>query len=325
MLHLCRNPNDWEGADFHIREVSRLLDTGGLFVVACRKLSASMDNAIPAVNSLRDAGFVRLQKTAEDTTFVFFRKTAETHAIKAPGAFYQRCFDNEEGPSRIHGHIGGGTIDDCAAVAVVGNNAYFGVEFPEGYGISGYAACLPLQELPPRSRAVSDEECDGDGLQLDGRRLGGKSRLAVYETKAWADWSRPGFGPVVACDSALPSALAVFRRAEIPWDSGLYTRVLDANIAGSAGAVWEAVRLLRASRAPTRPNAAVRVTNVAWGRPRYSSGLLAAQTSRGLVGFSAACKPLPLQSETLTSWHLCASITLRGSLAELVTMLQRSH
>jgi hypothetical protein len=91
---------------------------------------------------------------------------------------YQGCFKNYA-PNRDTGYLPlSHYYAECAAAAASTGSTYFGMEDPQGRGEVGQAQCLLLGGTAPAMELASDSECEGQ--LVDGRRLGGPYRLAVY-------------------------------------------------------------------------------------------------------------------------------------------------
>lgn len=117
----------------------------------------------------------------------------------------------------------------------------------------------------------------------------------------------------------------------VRWDDGLHTRVLDANVASSKGALWRAIHT---DATPSPGRSVTSVTHVVWGdslgRGRGKSQALNMLAESALVGFSADCGELPLREGSfdivsVASLELLAGSTCSGagSLTSIMLELDR--
>ena len=101
---------------------------------------------------------------------------------------YLGCFKNEK-QQRINSHLKDPKrFSECNAEAIGAGKATFGLEYPTGAKVAGESYCLLLTQPPPMDR-VADRECEDEGLDKMGHRLGGPSRIAIYSTTHCGDFS----------------------------------------------------------------------------------------------------------------------------------------
>ena len=94
------------------------------------------------------------------------------------GIQYLGCFKNE-GKDRVNGHLPQKSWAECDAIAVETGVTTFGLEYPTGAKVVGESYCLMMDGAPTMKRAA-DKDCEDEGLDSGGHRLGGPNRLAVY-------------------------------------------------------------------------------------------------------------------------------------------------
>lgn len=102
---------------------------------------------------------------------------AAAAARREPHVEYIGCFKNDPGSDHIEGHTPERTVIQCEELAGQGSRPYFGMEYPQGSNTTGNAECLPLEGLPRWT--APDSDCEGVP-PVEGQRLGGAHRLAVY-------------------------------------------------------------------------------------------------------------------------------------------------
>ena len=109
------------------------------------------------------------------------------------------------GRDRKNGHLASKSYAECNSLAIAKGQGTFGLEHPKGAATPGKAYCLVLPSQPVMER-VADRECEDEGLDKDGHRLGGSSRLAVYVTTRCDDFAPINRAcPVHAVGQMVPS------------------------------------------------------------------------------------------------------------------------